>query len=78
MAIIDLDSHLRDGWLLDEIYKLPEPFANYSPKRIGDGKYFYAKFEFPITVKGLRERPDLSPKHKKMILEDNALELIRL
>jgi len=24
MAIIDLDSHLRDGWLLDEIYRLPE------------------------------------------------------
>jgi hypothetical protein len=42
MAVIDLDSHLRDGWLLDEIYKLPEPFEAYSPKRIGDGKYFYA------------------------------------
>jgi hypothetical protein len=44
MSIIDLDSHLRDGWFLDEIYKLPEPFANHSPKRIGDGKYFYSKF----------------------------------
>ena len=40
MAIIDLDSHLRDGWLLDEIYQLPEPFARHSPRRIGDGKYF--------------------------------------
>jgi hypothetical protein len=40
MAIIDLDSHVRDGWLLDEIYKLPEPFAKYSPKRIGDEKLF--------------------------------------
>lgn len=37
MAIIDLDSHLRDGWLLDEIYQLPEPYAKYSPRRIGDG-----------------------------------------
>ena len=37
MAIIDLDSHLRDGWLLDEIYQLPEPFAKYSPRRMGDG-----------------------------------------
>ena len=45
MAIIDLDSHLRDGWLLDEIYRLPEPFAKFSPRRIGDGKYFYSKFE---------------------------------
>jgi predicted TIM-barrel fold metal-dependent hydrolase len=49
MAIIDLDSHLRDGWLLDEIYQLPEPFAKFSPKRIGDGKYFYSKFEHALS-----------------------------
>ena len=49
MAIIDLDSHLRDGWLLDEIYKLPEPFAKFSPKRIGDGKYFHSKFEHVLS-----------------------------
>ncbi len=49
MAIIDLDSHLRDGWLLDEIYQLPEPFAKFSPKRIGDGKYFYSKFEHDLS-----------------------------
>ena len=49
MAIIDLDSHLRDGWLLDEIYQLPEPYAQYSPKRIGDGKYFYSKFEHNLS-----------------------------
>jgi hypothetical protein len=35
MAIIDLDSHLRDGWLFGEIYQLPEPFARYTPRRIG-------------------------------------------
>jgi predicted TIM-barrel fold metal-dependent hydrolase len=33
---------------------------------------------YPNTVKGLRERPDISPKQKKLILEDNALELIPL
>jgi hypothetical protein len=49
MAIIDLDSHLRDGWLLDEIYQLPEPFAKYTPKRIGEGKYFYSKFEHDLS-----------------------------
>ncbi len=49
MAIIDLDSHLRDGWLLDEIYQLPEPFAKFSPRRIGDGKYFYSKFEHNLS-----------------------------
>src|SRR5689334_7261233 len=49
MAIIDLDSHLRDGWLLDEIYRLPEPFAKYSPRRIGDGTYFYSRFEHDLS-----------------------------
>ena len=49
MAIIDMDSHLRDGWLFDEIYRLPEPFANYSPKRIGAGNYFYSKFEHGLS-----------------------------
>ena len=39
MAIIDLDSHLRDGWLLDEIYQLPESYAKYSPRRIGVGHW---------------------------------------
>jgi hypothetical protein len=29
-------------------------------------------------VSGIRERPDLSPKQKKLILEDNALNLINL
>jgi len=33
---------------------------------------------FPKTVSGIRERPDLSPKQKKMILDDNALNLIHL
>jgi hypothetical protein len=49
MAIIDLDSHLRDGWLLDEIYQLSEPFARHSPRRIGEGKYFYSKFEHDLS-----------------------------
>jgi hypothetical protein len=47
MAIVDLDSHLRDGGLLDEIYQLP-PFTRYSRRRIGDGKYFYSKFEHDL------------------------------
>jgi hypothetical protein len=29
-------------------------------------------------VSGIRERPDISPRQKKLILEDNALNLIRL
>jgi predicted TIM-barrel fold metal-dependent hydrolase len=33
---------------------------------------------FPNTVKGIRERFDLSPRQKKLILEENALQLIHL
>jgi predicted TIM-barrel fold metal-dependent hydrolase len=33
---------------------------------------------FPKTVSGIRERPDLSPKQKKLILEENALNLIHI
>jgi uncharacterized protein len=45
MAIIDLDSHLRDGWFLDEIYKLDAPFSDQTPKRIGDGTLYYSRFQ---------------------------------
>ncbi|MDH3444201.1 MAG: hypothetical protein OEN50_09790, partial [Deltaproteobacteria bacterium] len=62
MAIIDLDSHLRDGWLLDEIYQLPEPFTKYTPRRIGDGKYYYSKFEHELSP---MEDPVASANFKK-------------
>jgi len=42
MAIIDLDSHLRDGWLLDEIYQLPERLRNI-PETIGGRQIFLLK-----------------------------------
>ena len=64
MSIIDLDSHLRDGWLLDEIYQLPEPFTKYSPKRIGDGKYFYSKFDHQLSP---TEDPVANANFKKPI-----------
>jgi predicted TIM-barrel fold metal-dependent hydrolase len=37
MAIIDLDSHLRDEYFLDEIYNLEGPFSRYTPVRIPTG-----------------------------------------
>ena len=64
MAIIDLDSHLRDGWLLDEIYQLEEPFKQYTPERIGDGKYFYSKFEHQLSP---MEDPVANANFKKPI-----------
>ena len=29
--IIDLDSHLREGYFMDEVYNLPEPYARFTP-----------------------------------------------
>ena len=48
MSIIDLDSHLRDGWFLDEIYQFEQPFAQYTPKRIGNGQFHQSQFEHQL------------------------------
>jgi len=31
--IIDMDSHLREGYFLDEVYKLDGPLAKFTPKK---------------------------------------------
>ena len=36
MPVIDLDSHLRDGYFLDEIYDLQGEFAHLRPKKLND------------------------------------------
>ena len=33
MHVIDMDSHLRDGYVLDEIYDLDGEFAEYKPRK---------------------------------------------
>lgn len=43
--IVDLDSHLREEYFLDEVYRLPEPFQAYTPRRVGSGQYQKARFE---------------------------------
>ena len=53
--IIDLDSHLRDSYFLDEIYKLEGPYARLTPVRMGDGKHHKTKFLHtldPISPQG--------------------------
>lgn len=51
--IIDLDSHLREEYFLDEVYRLEGPYAKYTPVRVGNGKYQEARFEVPFpTVMG--------------------------
>lgn len=34
---IDRDSHIYDGWYLDEVYKLDPPYEAYSPQRVNPG-----------------------------------------
>jgi len=42
--IVDLDSHLREGYFLDEIYRLPEPFTAYTPLRISSERTHATRF----------------------------------
>jgi uncharacterized protein len=48
--VVDCDSHLREGYFMDEVYKLDGPFAEYTPVRIGDGKYQHARFRHRLQV----------------------------
>lgn len=67
MAIIDLDSHLRDEYFLDDIYHLEGPFAEYTPVRVGTGKYQEARFTHRIP--SLDQRPERAERgfdHKYM------------
>jgi uncharacterized protein len=53
--IIDLDSHLREGYFLDEVYKLDGPFARFTPVKMGDGRGHTTKFVHsldPISPQG--------------------------
>ena len=54
--IIDLDSHLREGYFLDEVYKLDEPFAQFTPRRANEGKHHGSRFIHslePLNPQGL-------------------------
>ena len=53
--IIDLDSHLRDSYVFDEIYKFEGPLAKFNPVRLGNGGGHKAKFIHsldPISAHG--------------------------
>jgi hypothetical protein len=47
--IIDLDSHLREEYFLDQVYKLEGPYARFTPVRVGDGKYQDARFTHSLN-----------------------------
>jgi predicted TIM-barrel fold metal-dependent hydrolase len=42
--IIDLDSHLREGYFMDQVYNLPEPHARFTPQKAGEGRNHNTKW----------------------------------
>ncbi|HEY3117294.1 MAG TPA: amidohydrolase family protein [Chloroflexota bacterium] len=48
--IVDLDSHLRENYFMDEMFKLEGPFAEYTPERIVDGPPPDRKFRSNIPA----------------------------
>jgi uncharacterized protein len=57
--IIDVDSHLREEYFLDEVYKLEGQFADWTPKRVVDGAPHERRFD--TKFKG-RDHGAKSPK----------------
>ena len=45
MKVFDMDSHLREEYLLDEVYELEGRFADQSPVRLNNEKNVRAKFQ---------------------------------
>jgi len=52
MAVFDMDTHLRDEYFFDEIYRLDGEFAAFTPRRIGDGRLHFARFEHKLDPWG--------------------------
>jgi uncharacterized protein len=42
--IIDLDSHLREGYVLDEVYRLNGPYAKFTPMKADPSKHHQGRF----------------------------------
>ena len=48
--VIDMDSHLRDSYFLDQIYALKGEFAKYTPKKVNNPEDIReTEFEHPFT-----------------------------
>src|SRR5437773_2418780 len=53
--IIDFDSHLREGYFMDEVYKLDGPYERFRPVKLNDGRTHNTKFRHsldPISPQG--------------------------
>ena len=52
MGMIDADTHLREGYFMDEVYNLSGEFANFTPKRTRDGAYHEVAFAHDLDPWG--------------------------
>ena len=53
--IIDFDSHLREGYFMDEVYRLEGAFERFRPVKLNDGRTHNTKFMHsldPISPQG--------------------------
>ena len=53
--IIDFDSHLREGYFMDEVYKFEGRYERFRPIRMGNGHSHKTKFQHsldPISPQG--------------------------
>src|SRR6266481_3726210 len=53
--IIDFDSHLREGYFMDEVYRLAGPYERFRPVKLNDGRTHNTKFLHsldPISPQG--------------------------
>ena len=53
--IIDCDSHLREGYFMDEVYRLEGAFERFRPVKLNDGRTHNTKFMHsldPISPQG--------------------------
>src|SRR5438067_8391302 len=53
--IIDFDSHLREGYFMDEVYRLEGPYERFRPVRMNDGRTHNTTFVHsldPISPQG--------------------------
>ena len=66
MVIIDLDSHLRESYCLDEVYKLEPPFEDYTPVMIKDGAPHERRFETKFRTRLRSEGSSESYNHNYM------------
>ncbi len=73
--IVDLDSHLREGYFMDEVYRLDGPYAKYTPVRVGGVRDHQTHFLHSLEVRDPRARAIFShpymydPKYNREVAE---------